>query len=29
MEMLIKMRMGDKPSAKKLGELATDFGIAD
>lgn len=27
MEMLIKIRMGEKPSAKKLGDLATDFGI--
>jgi uncharacterized protein YneF (UPF0154 family) len=29
MERLIMLRMGEKPSAKKLGELASDFGLTD
>ena len=29
MERLIEIRMGENPNAKKLGELATYFGIKD
>jgi hypothetical protein len=29
MERLIEIRMGENPNAKKLGELASYFGIKD
>ena len=29
MERLIQLKMGEKPSRKKLGELASHFGIKD